>query len=112
MPINNPFDVEFLDEALEFIKSLRADEKEEVLANIKAARSVQNSKLFEKLTKDIWEFRARHNGKQFRILTFWDKTRKSIVLGTHGFIKKTKKVPQQEIKHAEQIMKRYYTTIK
>ena len=112
MPINNPFEVEFLDEALEFIKSLSTDEKEEVLANIKAARSAQNSKLFEKLTKDIWEFRARHNGKQYRIFAFWDKTRKSMVLCTHGFIKKTQKVPQQEIKHAEQIMKRYYATIK
>ena len=62
MPINNPFEVEFLDEALEFIGSLSPDEKKEVLANIKAARVAQNSKLFEKLTKDIWEFRARHNG--------------------------------------------------
>ena len=53
MPINNPFEVEFLDEALEFIGSLSPDEKKEVLANIKAARSAQNSKLFEKLTKDI-----------------------------------------------------------
>ena len=112
MPINNPFEVEFLEEALEFIKSLSTDEKEEVLPNIKAARTVQNSKLFEKLTKEIWEFRARHNGKQYRILAFWDKTRKSMVLGTHGFIKKTQKVPQQEIKHAEQIMKRYYATTK
>ena len=56
MPINNPFEVEFLDEAFEFIEGLSADEKEEVLANIKAAKAVQNSKLFEKLTKNIWEF--------------------------------------------------------
>ena len=76
MPINNPFEVEFLDEALEFIESLSP------------------------------------NGKQYRIFAFWDKTRKSMVLCTHGFIKKTQKVPQQEIKHAEQIMKRYYATIK
>ena len=63
MPINNPFEVEFLDEALEFIVSLSPDEKKEVLANIKAARAAQNSKLFEKLTKDIWEFRKFRSKK-------------------------------------------------
>ena len=112
MPINNQFDVEFLDEAREFIKQLSEEEKKVVLRRIEVAKMTRNSKLFEKLTKDIWEFRAQHNGLQYRIFAFWDKTRKSMVLGTHGFIKKTQKAPQQEIKHAEQIMKNYYANIK
>ena len=112
MQTNNLFDVEFLDEAREFIKQLSEEEKKIVLKRINVAKTIRNSKLFEKLTNDIWEFRARHNGLQYRIFAFWDKTRKSMVLGTHGFIKKTQKVPQQEIKHAEQIMKNYYANTK
>ena len=105
------FDVEFLDEAYEFVQKLSVDEKKELLTNIEAARTTRDISLFKKLTKDIWEFRARYSGKQFRIFAFWDKTRKSMVLGTHGLVKKTQKVPPQEIKHAEQVMKRYYANI-
>ena len=108
MPTNNQFDVEFLDEAREFIKKLSEEEKKVVLRRIEVAKITRNPKFFKKLTKDIWEFRATHDGLQYRIFAFWDKTRRSMVLGTHGFIKKTQKAPQQEIKHAEQIMKNYY----
>ena len=102
------FDVEFLDEAKEFLRGLSREERIEMVSNIDAAKKVVDSGLFKKVNKFIWEFRAKHNGKQFRILSFWDKTRKSMVMATHGFIKKTQKVPPQEIKHAEQIMKKYY----
>ena len=112
MPLNSLFEIEFLDEAREFIKQLSEDEKKVLLKRIEAAKITRNSKYFEKLTKEIWEFRARHNGLQYRIFAFWDKSRKSIVLGTHGYIKKTQKAPLQEIKHAEQIMKNYYANIK
>ncbi len=112
MPINNPFNIEFLDEAADFVRSLNMEEKREMLANISAAKIALDSSLFKKLTKDIWEFRAKHYGKQFRLLAFWDKTRKSMVIATHGFVKKTQKTPLQEIKHAEQIMKLYYMNLK
>ena len=108
MAIDKRFDVELLDEARRFVAELNQEDKAELMANIKAAKSSIDSGLFKKITKEIWEFRARHNGRQFRLLAFWDKNRKAMVLATHGFIKKTQKTPLQEIKHAEQIMKRYY----
>ena len=111
MAIDKRFDVYFLDEARDFLLQLSDDEKEEVLANIKASTKVINSTLFKKLNKDIWEFRSKYNGRQFRMLAFWDKTRKAIVIATHGFIKKTQKTPQKEIERAEQIMKKYYMNI-
>lgn len=39
-----------------------------------------------------------------------DKTDKvdTLVLATHGFVKKTKKTPQTEIKKAEEIRKAYF----
>ena len=45
---------------------------------------------------------------QYRLLAFWDKNRKSLVIATHAFIKKTQKTPLQEIKKAEKIMRKYY----
>jgi len=39
--------------------------------------------------------------------TFWDKTndKKTLVVATHGILKKTKKTPTKEIKKAEEIRK-------
>jgi site-specific DNA-methyltransferase (adenine-specific) len=41
---------------------------------------------------------------------FWDKdnNKRTLVIATHGFIKKTSKVPQKEINKANQIMKIYF----
>jgi phage-related protein len=46
------------------------------------------------------------------LLAFWDKRDKSetLVIATHGFIKKTQKTPKDEIKKARQIMELYFKT--
>lgn len=64
----------------------------------------------KKLTDDIWEFRTQYQGKQIRLLAFWDKNSKQpkIIICTHGFIKKEWKVPKQEIEKAQGIMDEYY----
>ncbi|WP_231390026.1 type II toxin-antitoxin system RelE/ParE family toxin [Sphingobacterium pedocola] len=51
--------------------------------------------MFKKLNNDIWEFRTLYQGLQYRLLAFWDKTFSSetMVISTHGFIKKRSKVP-------------------
>jgi len=43
-------------------------------------------------------------------LAFWDKENKAetLVLATHGIIKKTAKVVEKEIDKADKIRKRYY----
>ena len=43
-----------------------------------------------------------------RLFAFWDSTTKSMVVATHGIIKKPQKTPPKEIKRAEDIMKLYY----
>ena len=98
-------------EAKEFLQSLSRGEKEEILADIKSATQTINSTLFKKLSNEIWEFRSKYGGRQFRMLAFWDKKQKAMVIATHGFIKKTQKVPQREIERAEQIMRKYYMNI-
>ena len=59
---------------------------------------VKDDRIFKKLTESgIWEFRAEYESNEYRLLSFWDKTRSSIVVATHGFDKKTRKTPKQEI---------------
>lgn len=69
-----------------------------------------DKELFKKLTNDIWEFRTLFKKTYYRLFAFWDKTEstETLVLTTHGLVKKTSKTPKGEIEHAEQIRKRYF----
>lgn len=80
------------------------------LYNIDKARLVNDPKLFKKLTDDIWEFRTKYSGSQYRLFAFWDKTDKTdtLVVSTHGIIKKVSKVPKAEIEKAIQIRAEYF----
>jgi len=62
------------------------------------------------LKDEIWEFRTKYNGIQFRLFAFWDKTEKSetLVISTHGMIKKVSKVPKTEIEKAEKLRVEYF----
>jgi len=44
------------------------------------------------------------------LLAFWDKTESdnTLVVSTHGFIKKRSKVPESEIHKAQQLRKTYF----
>jgi len=48
--------------------------------------------------------------KQYRLLAFWDKDDKTetLVITTHGFVKKKSKIDKKEIKRAEDIRKIYF----
>lgn len=45
-----------------------------------------------------------------RLLAFWDKTdnKETLVIATHGFVKKVDKVPSNEIERAERIRDKYF----
>ena len=51
-------------------------------------------------------------GNAYRLLAFWDKNTKSLIVATHGFNKKTQKTPKAEIEHAIKIMNEYYSNNK
>jgi phage-related protein len=48
------------------------------------------------------------------LLAFWDKTSNidTLVIATHGFIKKTQKTPSKEITKAQEIRKEYFNSKK
>lgn len=54
------------------------------------------------------KFRTLFNGICYRLLAFWDTERNSIVVATHGFVKKTQKTPQKEIERAKALRAEYY----
>lgn len=45
----------------------------------------------------------------YRLLAFWDNEVGSLVIATHGFIKKTQKTPINEIAKAEALRKEYFS---
>jgi phage-related protein len=51
-----------------------------------------------------------YNKKQYRLFAFWDKTdnKVTIVIATHGFVKKTQKTPKKEIDKATELMNKYF----
>jgi len=98
-----------LPEAIKFLEMLYDKTREKIYYNIKKAQFVNDNELFKKLNDFIWEFRTSYNTKAYRIFSFWDKTNgnETLVLATHGILKKTQKTPTKEIKKAENIRKQY-----
>ena len=94
----------------EFLNELDKKTRSKILFNIDKAKVKNDNTLFKKLNSDIWEFRTSYNQKQYRLFAFWDKTDKNvtIVIATHGIIKKTQKTPTKEIEKATEIMKKYF----
>ena len=104
------FETRFLEGADKFIASLDQKAARKVFYNIDLAEQSNDPKLFKKLQKDIWEFRTNFGGQQIRLLAFWEKNNEidTLVLATHGFIKKVDKVPANEIERAINIRKKYF----
>ncbi|HOZ96395.1 MAG TPA: type II toxin-antitoxin system RelE/ParE family toxin [Niabella sp.] len=103
------FDIELLPEAIEFLENLNDRTREKIYYNIKKAQLVNDNELFKKLNDFIWEFWTLYNSKTYRLFSFWDKTdgKETLVVATHGILKKTQKTPPKEIKKAEEIRKQY-----
>jgi phage-related protein len=104
------FEVIFLTEAREFLLLLDIKSRDKIIFNIDKARIKTDNELFKKLKGEIWEFRTLFNKTHYRIFAFWDKedNEQTLVLTTHGIIKKTDKTPEKEIEKAEQIRLKYF----
>lgn len=103
------FEIKFLPDAIEFLEQLDEKSREKIYYNMKKSQFVNDSELFKKLNDNIWEFRTLFNSKAYRLFSFWDKTdeQETLVIATHGLIKKTPKTPIREITMAEEIRKGY-----
>ncbi len=108
--MNKRFEIVFLEEVLLFLKNLESRHYEKIIYNIRKTQVENDPELFKKLTDNIWEFRTLYQGLQYLLLAFWDKTSRTetLVISTHGFIKKRSNVPKQEIQKAVQIRTKYF----
>ena len=106
------FETRFLEDANEFIAGLDSKTIKKIFYNIDLAEQTNDPKLFKKLQNDIWELRTTFAGLQIRLLAFWDKTdnKRTLVIATHGFIKKVDKVPISEIERAIKLREKYFNS--
>ena len=104
------FDLVLTNEARLFLKSLSKEIRGKIGYNIrrvqKGERDVQ---IFKKLeNSEIWEFRTIYNNTAYRLFAFWDTDSNTLVVATHGIIKKTQKTPAKEIAKAEKVRQLYF----
>ena len=102
--------VVLMDEALTFVRSLPLKVQQKITYNFKKTElGVMDKELFKKLeNSEIWEFRTLFNGNCYRLFSFWDTETETLVIATHGIIKKSQKTPPKEIIKAEEIRKKYF----
>lgn len=103
------FEIELLPDAVEFLEELDEKTSDKIYYNIKKSQFINDNELFKKLNDFIWEFRTLYNGKAYRLFAFWDKIdgKETIIVATHGILKKSQKTPSKEIKKAEEIRRGY-----
>ncbi len=104
------FRVKILEDAKQFLDTLDEKSREKIIYNIWKAQRTNDKNLFKKLQDEIWEFRTKYNKTYYRIFAFWDKKDKAdtIVVSTHGIIKKKDKIPKKEIEKVERIRRQYF----
>ena len=102
--------VVLMDEALAFVRSLPLKVQQKITYNYKKIEhGIVDKELFKKLeNSEIWEFRTLFNGNCYRLFSFWDTETGTLIVATHGIVKKTQKTPQKEIAKAEEIRKQYF----
>lgn len=97
-------------DANEFLASLPLKVYRKIIYNIDQVRQgVKDPELFKKLddSDGIWEFRTRFDKLAYRLFAFWDTESETLIVATHGIIKKTQKTPTKEIAKAESIKRQY-----
>ncbi|HEY6170879.1 MAG TPA: type II toxin-antitoxin system RelE/ParE family toxin [Candidatus Kapabacteria bacterium] len=93
----------------DFLVSLPSKVRQKAVWVLKAIEQLQrvSTQYLKKLdgTDDIWEIRIIHAKDSIRLLCFWSG--ENIIIVTHGFKKKTDKVPQREIQLATERKKEF-----
>ncbi len=107
----NKFNIVLTEGAQTFLESLPYDAKEKISYNIRRVLAGEkNNELFKKLENSdgIWEFRTLYRKIAYRLFAFWDTEKNTLIVATHGIIKKTQKTPSKEITKAEEIKRKYF----
>ncbi|MBK6858958.1 MAG: type II toxin-antitoxin system RelE/ParE family toxin [Saprospiraceae bacterium] len=110
--LTKPIKVFLDDEAESFFETISERTKNKFLTIFDKTETGLRGDWFEPLkeTDGLWEFRLRYNKNFYRMLAFWDRKGEieTLIVATHGFLKKTNKTPISEIKKAESIKDKYF----
>lgn len=88
----------------EWLNSLDDDRAQAVAIGIRFFEEFPGpvpTKFFEKVSEHIWEIKTHRGKEQFRVLSFLDPDRGSIVIAAVGDAKKTRRLDQDLINLAE-----------
>lgn len=107
-----PIRVVLEEEAREYLDALPLETKKKFILAFDKTQAGLRGDWFEKMTgtDELYEFRVTGKGKWHRLFAFWDKTGKeeTLIVGTHGFDKKTNKTPAREIEKAARAKQDYF----
>lgn len=81
------------EESHAFLHAQPVKAQQKIYYNIfKVEEGIVNIEIFKKLDNtDIWEFRTLYNGICYRLFSFLDTTEGTLIIATHGIIKKNSK---------------------
>jgi phage-related protein len=110
--MEKPIEVILLKQAEEFTNAIENSPKKKLFQAMRKTKERIFGQWFIKLksSEGIFEFRVDDSGKFYRLFAFWDTEgeKETLVVATHGLIKKTNKTPPAEIRKAEQIKLEYF----
>ena len=110
--MEKPIEIILLKDAEDYTDSLEISAKKKLFFAIRKTKERIFGDWFKKLqgTDGIFEFRIMDSNKWYRLFAFWDKIEKidTIVISTHGLIKKTNKTPSSDIIKAERLRDFYF----
>ena len=103
--------VRLLKDAEEFLDCIDEKSRKKIMTDMRKTVAGLRGDWFRKMpgTDGLWEFRTLFNKIQYRVFAFWDtrEKEKTLIICTHGLIKKTDRTPAQDIEKAERIKHEY-----
>jgi mRNA-degrading endonuclease RelE of RelBE toxin-antitoxin system len=110
--MEKPIIVIFLPQAQDFVDKLDDKVRKKLFSIIRKTKDRIVGQWFIKLksSNEIYEFRFDELGRFYRLFAFWDNEgeNETLIVSTHGIIKKTNKTLREEINKAEKTRKRYF----
>ena len=111
--MQKPIEIILLPPAEKFLDALEDKARMKLMHAMRKTQARIFGSWFQKLTgtDDIYEFRIKYEGKFYRLFAFWDTrgAHQTLIVGTHGLLKKSNRTPRSEIMKAVEIKRKYFT---
>ena len=110
--MEKPIEIILLKQAENFIDEIEEPVRKKFFISMRKTKSRIFGDWFKKMnaTNDLFEFRVENKGNFYRLFSFWDSRdgKQTLIVCTHGLVKKTNKTPKSEIEKAEKIKDLYF----